>query len=217
MTPRAGLEEGLQHLIRQDEDFARALPLIQPLPDRQRPAGFEQLTRIIVEQQVSLASAEAIWTRLEAAIQPFEPETLLRQNEEQLRALGLSRQKAVYCRALADDIVRGKLNLGGLHALEDEDILAALTEVKGIGRWTAEIYMIACLGRQDIWPAGDVALKIALQHLKGLEERPSQKEMDRHAEPLRPFRTLAARVLWRYYVDVVQPATRKTFKEATGQ
>jgi len=201
---------GISFITKTDEDFARALTLISPIPPRTRPAGFEHLTRIIIEQQVSLASAAAIWRRMVNGITPFTAKRLLEFSEENLRGMGLSRAKAIYCRALADHITSGKLSFDALNALSNDEVAETLTAVKGIGRWTAEIYMISCLGRQDIWPAGDVALKVALQHLKGLENRPSVEEMDTHAEPLRPYRTLAARILWRYYADVVQvPKSKK--------
>jgi DNA-3-methyladenine glycosylase II len=204
MNQPGELAAALDFLARQDPDFGRALELIQPLPDRSRPAGFEHLSKIIVEQQVSLASAEAIWNRMLAVIQPYTPERVLQFTEEKLRDIGLSRQKAKYCRALAEDISSNKLSLEQLDHLEDEAVLAQLVQVKGIGRWTAEVYMIACLGRTDVWPAGDVALQSAMGHLKDLAIRPNIEMMDQLATPLRPYRTVAARVLWRYYADVVQ-------------
>tara|TARA_R100000005_G_scaffold89219_2_gene59670 strand:- start:34553 stop:35191 length:639 start_codon:yes stop_codon:yes gene_type:complete len=212
MTGGGNINDALAFITAQDPDFARALPLIKPLPDRGRPAGFEHLSKIIVEQQVSLASAEAIWKRLSEAVAPFTPEMMVTFDEDGLRSLGLSRQKARYCRALAMDIVEGRLLLDRLHEEEDAAVLEQLTQVKGIGRWTAEIYMIACLGRADVWPAGDIALQNALGHLKNLPQRPDAKAMDLLGEPLRPHRTLAARILWRYYADVVQAATRKSGK-----
>lgn len=204
MPSERHLKPGLHYIADTDPDFARALTLISPLPSRQQPPGFSSLTKIIVEQQVSLASADAIWRRLQTAISPFAPEQLLTFSEEALRELGLSKQKAVYCRALAEDLTGRRLSLDRLESMEDEAISEALMQVKGIGRWTAEVYLIACLDRQDVWPAGDVALKIALQHLKGLDARPSVDEMDEHAAPLKPHRTLAARILWRYYADIVR-------------
>jgi len=204
MTEKNSLSVALAYLVDRDPDFSKALSLIQPLPDRTRPAGFEHLTKIIIEQQVSLASADAIWKRMIAAINPFSPEVLARFSEEELRAIGLSRQKARYCRALADDILAERLVLENLHDLDDTAVLTHLTHVKGIGRWTAEIYMMACLGRTDIWPAGDVALQSAMGHLKNHPVRPNIDQMDELAEPLRPYRTVAARILWRYYADVVQ-------------
>lgn len=200
--------EGFAYLSQQDKDFAHALTVISPLPSRSRPPGFEPLVKIIVEQQVSLASAAAIWKRMETAIHPFTPETILANSEDQLRSLGLSRQKAVYCHALANDLTSNRISLDNLTQMNNAQAFDILTSVKGIGRWTAEIYLIACLNRQDIWPAGDVALKIALQHLKKLESRPTVDEMDIHAEPLRPWRTLAARILWRYYADIVQTSKK---------
>lgn len=199
-----GFKEGLAYLSQIDGDYAHALTLISPIPSRSKPPGFKSLTRIIIEQQVSLASAAAIWSRMENAISPFSADRLLTFSEEQLRSLGLSRPKAIYCHALANDIKTGKISLSSLSAHNNDEIHEILTSVKGIGRWTAEIYMIACLGRQDIWPAGDVALRIALQHLKGWDDRPTLDEMDAHSEPLSPYRTLAARILWRYYADIVQ-------------
>ncbi|WP_373086028.1 DNA-3-methyladenine glycosylase [Sneathiella sp.] len=209
MTQLEEISVALDFLVGKDPDFGTALTLIQPLPERTRPAGFEHLTKIIIEQQVSLASANAIWQRMTAAITPFSPEVLINLEEEDLRALGLSRQKARYCRALADEILTERLLLDSLHDLEDIEVLEQLTRVKGIGRWTAEIYMMACLGRTDIWPAGDVALQSAFGHLKRMKARPTVQQMDEMAEPLRPYRTVAARVLWRYYADVVRPAVRK--------
>lgn len=198
------LLSGVSLIVDHDPDFRQVIDAITPIPPRMRPAGFEPLVKIIVEQQVSLASAKAIWMRLEKAITPFQPETLLSFSETQLRELGLSKQKAVYCRALATSINEGTLSLTSLNQLEDPAAIDHLTQVKGIGRWTAEIYLMASLRRQDIWPAGDVALKVALQHLKKLDARPSVEEMDLYAEKWRPYRTLAARILWRYYADVVK-------------
>ncbi len=197
--------EGLNYLREADDDFARALDVITPLPSRKRDMGFEALTRIIIEQQLSLASAAAIWSRVQKEISPFTPNELLKYHEDNLRELGLSRPKVRYCLALAEDISEGRLDLDRLPTLSDEAAAEHLTQVKGIGRWTAEIYLISCLQRPDIWPAGDVALQIALQHLKSLETRPTIDEMDKICAHLSPHRTLAARVLWRYYVDVVKP------------
>ena len=203
------LTVALDYLIETDPDFAAALSVIQPLPDRSKPPGFRTLTEIIVEQQVSLASAAAIWKRMTAAISPFTPKTLLKFDETELRELGLSQQKARYCRALATDILEKRLILSDFPELDDSAVSEQLMQVKGIGRWTAEIYMMACLGHTDIWPAGDVALQSAMGHLKGYDVRPTIEQMDMLAEPLRPYRTIAARILWRYYVDVVQAEKRK--------
>ncbi|MEH6545902.1 MAG: hypothetical protein V7701_05715 [Sneathiella sp.] len=209
MNSDGNLTVALDYLKNADTDFATALSVIKPLPDRSKPPGFQTLSEIIIEQQVSLASAAAIWKRMTAAISPFTPDALLKFNETQLRELGLSQQKAKYCRALATDILEKRLILSELPDLEDNAVIEQLTQVKGIGRWTAEIYMMACLGHTDIWPAGDVALQSAMGHLKGHDVRPSIEQMDILAEPLRPYRTIAARILWRYYADVVQAGKRK--------
>lgn len=209
MNDGEDLTVALSFITQIDPDFKTALSQIKPLPDRSRPAGFEYLTKIIIEQQVSLASADAIWTRMVGAIRPFTPDVMLGFSEQELRDLGLSRQKAKYCHALAEEIRTRRLVLEDLHDMEDGPALEQLIKVKGIGRWTAEIYLMACLGRTDIWPAGDVALQSAMGHLKNHPVRPTVEVMDELAEPLRPYRTVAARILWRYYADVVQAAPRK--------
>ncbi|WP_169567076.1 DNA-3-methyladenine glycosylase family protein [Sneathiella limimaris] len=203
-------EEAIRLIKQTDADFREALTVISPIPSRKRPATFEQLAKIIVEQQVSLASAAAIWKRLSDAITPFSPEQLISLTEDELRALGLSRQKARYCHSLAEHILEGVLELDLLHEMTDEQSLEALIQVKGIGRWTAEIYQISCLGRLNIWPAGDVALQAAYQHLKKLPERPNLAQMDSFGEPFSPYRTVAAQILWRYYSDVVRNTQKPT-------
>ncbi|WP_025897684.1 DNA-3-methyladenine glycosylase family protein [Sneathiella glossodoripedis] len=200
--------EAIDHIRRNDLDFERALGLISPLPSRYKPAGFKHLCQIIIEQQVSLASAASIWKRLTDAVSPFTPITLLGYQEDELKSFGLSHPKARYCLSLANEILEGRLDLDALSDFSDQDAIDALISVKGIGRWTAEIYLISCLNRQDIWPAGDVALQTAMQHLKNLDTRPDVSLMDAYSEPLRPYRTLGARILWRYYSDVVKPSTR---------
>lgn len=209
MVSDPALGAALEHIKSVDKDFHIAASLASKMRDRQRPEGFDVLTKIIVEQQVSLASAAAIWKRMASEINPFSPENVLTFSESDLRRLGLSRQKAKYCRCLAQDIIERRLDLTALRQLDDDQVLAQLVQVKGIGRWTAEIYMMTSLNRSDIWPAGDVALQAAMQQLKGLEVRPGVTEMDIHAEPLRPYRTVAARLLWCYYSEVMQTSTQK--------
>ncbi len=199
----AELDRVLDALGAADPDLARARALSGPLPDRTRPATLASLTRIVVQQQVSLASADAIWRRFEAAVAPngapFTADAVLALGAADLRAAGLSRPKAAYCRNLAAAVADGELDLAGLAAMDDRAALEALTRVKGIGRWTAEIYMMFAHGRVDLWPAHDVALQVAVQDLKALAERPSWRRMDAIAEPWRPWRGVAARLLWRYY------------------
>jgi len=198
-------QEGIRFLCDVDADFVRAVNLIKPIPPRDRPEGFEALARIIVEQQLSLASAAAIWGRLSSTLPNFTPEALLSLDDDALRSCGLSRPKMRYCRALAEDVLAGTVQLEQLPNMPDEEVAAHLMQVKGIGRWTSEIYLISCLNRPDVLPAGDIALQIAFQHLKELEARPSPDELTEKSRHLSPHRTLAARILWRYYMDVAKP------------
>ena len=196
---RLDLRRGLAELAAADADFARVLALHGPPPRRVRPAGFATLMQAILAQQVSRASADAIWARLAAAIDPFAPEGVLALDEPALRRLGLSQQKARYARALAAEIAEGRLDLRRLGRSTDEEAIGMLTAVPGIGRWTAEIYLLAALQRPDVWPAADLALMIAVERLKGLPARPGPKQMIALAEPWRPWRAVAARLLWHYY------------------
>ena len=137
--------------------------------------------------------------RVREAVVPFTPETLLGLGERRLRGLGLSGAKVKYCRALAQAFVDGNLKPARLARLDDEAAVAELTKVKGIGPWTAEIYLLSALGRLDVLPAGDLALQAAAQHLYGLEERPDAKALREMGENWRPYRSVAARILWQYY------------------
>lgn len=192
------LPAALEALGRLDPDCARALDEVGPPPLRYRPPGFATLLRIIVAQQVSLASAAAIWGRLEAACDPLVPERLLELSDEELRGAGLSRQKARYARSLAETVLSGALTVPALEALDDEAAIAAVSSVKGLGRWSAEVYLLFSLGRPDVWPADDVGLMMGAHKLKRLAERPDAKAMRTLAEPWRPYRAVAARLLWHY-------------------
>lgn len=175
-------------------------------PLRRRPAGFEGLARIIVGQQLSIASAAAIWERTAAACQPFEPGALLALSDKRLAEAGLSRPKVRTLRAVAT-ACRNGLDLAALEHAAQEEVHAALTEVVGIGPWTADIYIMFCLGRADGWAPGDLALQIAAQQALGLVERPGKDEMMAIAERWRPWRGVAARLLWAYYAAVKQKRT----------
>jgi DNA-3-methyladenine glycosylase II len=189
----------LKALAKRDPDIAAALAAIGPPPPRDRPPGFSSLLRAIVGQQISAAAAASLWTRLAAAIDPIAPETVGRLELEALRLLGLSRQKALYAQGLARDILERRVDLELLPTLDDEAAIAHLIQVKGIGRWSAEVYLLFALGRQDIWPSGDLALAIAMQRLKRLRRRPDPKRLIKLAEPWRPYRGAAAHFLWHYY------------------
>lgn len=192
------LPDALEALGRLDPDCARALAEVGPPPLRYRPPGFATLLRVIVAQQVSLASAAAIWGRLEAACQPLEPGRLLALDDETLRAAGLSRQKQRYARSLAETLATGALDADRLAALDDEAAIAAVTAVKGLGRWSAEVYLLFSLGRPDVFPADDVGLMMGMHKLKRLPERPDAKAMRQLAAPWQPLRAVGARLLWHY-------------------
>ena len=165
-----------------------------------RKPGFATLVQIILEQQVSLASARAVFARLNEALPALTPETFLALGEE-LQPLGFSRQKTLYCRALAESVLTGVLDLKVLVRLDDEAVREELTQVKGIGRWTAEIYLMMALNRPDVWPIGDLAIVKAVQHIKGMTVAPSTEELERIGECWRPWRAVAARLLWQHYLN----------------
>ena len=189
----------LKAIAERDPDIAKALEIIGPPPPRDRPPGFGSLLRAIVGQQISAAAAASLWNRLAAAVDPITPETIGRLDVEALRALGLSRQKAMYAQGLARDILERRVDLELLPQLDDEAAIVHLTQIKGIGRWSAEVYLLFALGRPDIWPSGDLALAVAMQRLKHLRRRPDPKRLIRLAEPWRPYRGAAAHFLWHYY------------------
>jgi DNA-3-methyladenine glycosylase II len=175
-------------------------------PLRRRPGGFEGLARIIVGQQLSIASAAAIWERTAAACRPFEPAALLRLTDTALTGVGLSRPKIRTLRAIATACSNG-LDLAALDGVSDADIHTALTEVVGIGPWTADIYIMFCLGRADAWAPGDLALQIAMQRAMALSQRPDKDEMMELAERWRPWRAVAARMRWAYYAALKAKST----------
>lgn len=165
-----------------------------------RPAGFPALVLLILEQQVSLASAAAAYGRVRDRLGAMAPELLLRTSPEDLRADGVSRQKDRYLRALSEALVRGGLDLDVLATLPDDEARRALVALPGIGVWTADVYLLACLGRPDLWPVGDRALQVATAEALGLGDVPGRAELDRLGERWRPLRSTAARLLWHGYL-----------------
>lgn len=190
----ADLDEGLAHLAAACPVWARAIPEIAPLPLRRRADGFEAIVGAIIGQQISVAAAAAIRGKLEAAGMVSEL-ALRTASEDDLRALGLSRPKARYLRGIAE----AGLDWQGLRALPDDEVIAQLVALPGIGVWTAEIYLKFALGRADVFAAGDLALQEGARLLYGLEARPGPKALREMAEPWRPWRAVAARGLWAYY------------------
>jgi DNA-3-methyladenine glycosylase II len=177
--------------------MARIYALTREPPLRRRPSGFKGLVRVITSQQLSVASAEAIWLRLEAAVEPFTPSRFLATPEQELRAAGLSKIKVATLRGLAEAIDTGSLDLDILSGATEDVIHAKLTALKGIGPWTADIYILFCLARADAWSPGDLALQVAVKD--ALAARPDQALMKELAEAWRPWRAVAARMLWAYY------------------
>jgi len=156
---------------------------------------------IILEQQVSLASAKAIYARLAGAADAVKTGHIADMAEKELRACGITRQKAGYIRGLALMIEAGELNLNGIHSADDETAKQALIKIRGIGPWTAEIYLLSAMGRPDIWPTGDLALAESMRVVKGLRKRPAAERQLQIAEKWRPWRSVAARVLWHSYLS----------------
>jgi len=209
--PRIIVEEsdiraGVRALRRKCPVMRRVHDLTGLPPLRRRPAGFEGLARVIVGQQLSVASASAIWQRTVAACVPFEPSVLLALRDEDLTGAGLSRPKIRTLRAIAEACCSG-LDLMRLERASDEEIHGALTAVTGIGPWTADVYIMFCLGRADGWAPGDLALQIAAQRALELPERPDKLQMLELAQRWRPWRGVAARLLWAYYAALKQQRT----------
>lgn len=193
------LNTGLDALAAREPGIARALALTGYPAPRIRERGYATLLRTIVGQQVSVAAAAAVWARLEALLGPdVPPEALLAAEFDALRACGFSRQKQGYARSLCELVLAGELDLDTLPG-EDEAAIALLTRIKGIGRWSAEIYLLFAEGRPDIWPAGDLAVQAGLHRILGLAARPSERETRALAEPWRPWRGAAAILTWHCY------------------
>lgn len=195
------LARGLSYLSARDRDLARILEELGPPPMWEREPGFPTLLRIILEQKISLASAEAVYHRLDAVCRPLTPERFLVLNDDTLKTIGFSRQKMAYVRDLARSIIEGRLDLRRLHEMEDEEARAELFKVKGIGPWTADIYLLRALRRIDVWPRGDLALAVAAQRIKGLRSFPNAEELDALGAAWQPWRAVAARLLWHYYLN----------------
>ncbi len=193
------------HLAARDADLARILANFGYPPLWPRAPGFSTLVHFILEQQVSIASAKAVYDRLLTVAVPLTPATLLTLDDATLLAVGFSRQKRDYVRILAQTILNGQLDLEGLHQLTDEAARQHLLNLKGIGHWTADIYLLLVLCRPDVWPVGDLALQVAVQAVKGLSTRPKPAEMTALGEAWRPWRSVATRLLWHHYLSQTRP------------
>lgn len=195
----ADVERGVEALVAREPRFADCLAETGLPPLRRAEGGFRGLLLIVTEQQLSTASAAAIWARMEEQLAPLTPENLARLDDETLRAAGTSRPKVRTIRALCEAFLSGACDADAFETMGDGEIHDRLVAIKGIGRWTADIYLLSCLGRADAWPVGDLALQVAAQHAFGLDDRPSEKVMEEMAEDWRPWRAVAARLLWSYY------------------
>lgn len=196
---RKDLHSAINELANREPAFQGAVDRVGLPEERVREPGYATLLRTIVGQQVSTAAAASVWNKLEAALGPdCPPATVLAASDEDLRACGLSRQKAGYARSLAGLVNSGALDLHNLPQ-DDEEAIAALTTIKGIGRWSAEIYLLFAEGRPDVWPAGDLAVQIEVGRIMGLDARPSEKETRAIAESWRPHRGAAAIMAWHHY------------------
>src|ERR1700729_1006794 len=195
----ADIEAGLSALLAADPRLEPVAAMAGRLPLRRRPGGFAGLAAIVVAQQLSTASANAIWGRLAAAFEPLDAAAILRARPAKLARIGNTGAKIRALNAIAKAVASKELALEALATLEADAAHAALTAVHGIGPWTADIYLLASLGHADAWPAGDLALQEAARIAFGLKARPTTKEMQSLAEPWRPWRAVAARVLWTYY------------------
>jgi len=198
MTPET-IREALDTLAGRDADVARALAEVGYPEPRNREPGFGALISIIAGQQVSASAAAAIRGRLIEAVVPLTPENFLAAGEETLRAAGLSGRKIEYGCGIAEAMRSGDFDAGKLAAMDDDAVIATLTALRGLGRWSAEIYMLFALRRANVWPAEDLAIQEALRRLKGLEARPARVESEAIVAPWQPWRGVAALFLWHYY------------------
>lgn len=189
-------------LAQADPALARAHAQTPVFEWRLREGGYPGLFRMIVEQQVSVAAAASIWRRTIEGLGEVTPERVLAHDIESLRAFGLSGQKASYGREIALAQVEGRIDLEHIERLSDEEAVAALTAIKGVGKWTAETYLMFCEGRLDVFPGGDVALQEAMRWADGAEARPNEKQAYARAEIWRPHRGVAAHLLWGWYGGV---------------
>jgi DNA-3-methyladenine glycosylase II len=195
------LAEGLSFLSQVDSHLAQVISDFGNPPMWSRQPGFPTLIHIILEQQVSLASAKAAFTKLEQASGEITPQRFLKFTDSELKSFGFSRQKTKYGRELSNAILSGQLDLDKLEQLDDKTVRQELIKIKGIGPWTAEIYLLMALLRPDIWPTGDLALAKALQNLKNLPETPPAEQQLEIAESWKPWRAVAARIVWHYYLS----------------
>ena len=184
-----------------DSDLAKIAADFGPPPLWARHQGFQTLIHIILEQQVSLSSAKAALNKLLSVVTPLTPERFLQLGDAELKAVGFSRQKTLYGRCLARAIIQGELDVTALSLMDDEGVRSELMKIKGIGRWTSDIYLLMALLRPDVWPRGDLALALAVQQVKKLKQKPTEEELSEISSEWQPWRSVAARLLWHNYLS----------------
>lgn len=195
------LLEGISYLSNIDSDLSKVINELGNPPLWSREPGFPTMIHIILEQQVSLASAKAAFTKLEQAAGQLTPKRFLEFTDVELREFGFSRQKTKYGRALSRSIINEELDFGELHRLDDTTVRNKLMKIKGIGPWTADIYLLMALLRPDVFPSGDLALAKAVKQIQDLTEIPGPQKLSEIAERWKPWRAVAARILWHYYLN----------------
>ena len=194
------LLQGISYLTRRDSDLAKIVQQLGTPPLWSREPGFATLIHIILEQQVSLASAKAAFLKLEGAADQVTPRRFFEFSDEALKSFGFSRQKTRYGRLLATALLQNELNLETLQEQDDDTVRRELTKITGIGAWTANIYLLMALRRPDVLPVGDLALAKAIQEVKQLPARPDSAQLEKIALPWQPWRSVAVRILWHYYL-----------------
>lgn len=199
LTNSADLKTSVVHLCKIEPRFGPILDLHGMPSLRTSPQGLEGLLMIVTEQFLSLSAAAAIWARVRKAIEPFDAATILNFSADELLSLGLSRAKAKSFHEIAARIIDGRLNFSAYDDLDEDIIIEELCALPGVGPWTADIYLLSVMGASDAWPAGDLALRIAVHDFLKLDNRPEIKHMTYHAEAWRPHRAVAARLLWSHY------------------
>ena len=198
---RAGHRAAIEALAAEDADLAAIVERHGPPAFRSRPAGFPTLLYIILEQQVSLASAKATYDKVFALVDALTPDAYLALSDDTLRAAGLSRQKLRYTRLVAEAIESGDRPISRLQRKPDDEVRALITDITGVGHWTADCYLMLALKRPDLWPVGDLALVKAVQSVKGLAERPGPERLDELGERYRPYRSVATQLYWHHYLN----------------
>jgi len=201
LTPQL-FNTGLEYLCKKDSDLAKIYEEFGPPPLWDREPDFPTLIHIILEQQVSLASAKAAFDRLCLKVNPLTPEGFLFLNNEELKTIGFSRQKTGYGRNLAKSIIDGTLDLKAVNKLPDRDVRKKLITIKGIGNWTIDIYLLMGLLHPDVWPDYDIALAASVQRINGLKKRPDSNDLLKLSEKWKPYRSIAARLFWHFYLNV---------------